>query len=195
MKKLWDVSLHCDTVKLLFVLRGIQNPYGNPWIPCFAVKLGFFTGSIRSFIFKIYFIIANIVIKTVQTPAKKIQRIANIKFFWQIDAGILDFVYKLLFLADDPVNIADPFAALLCEILRFVADLGAGSILNGLTVANLTAEVIQFFYHEHFGSSYLKRNGKLIVILCQSWNQGNTCGNMGWCFFLVIFELSSAIGV
>ena len=180
---------------MLFVLRGIQNPYGNPWIPCFAVKLGFFTGSIRSFIFKIYFIIANIVIKTVQTPAKKIQRIANIKFFWQIDAGILDFVYKLLFLADDPVNIADPFAALLCEILRFVADLGAGSILNGLTVANLTAEVIQFFYHEHFGSSYLKRNGKLIVILCQSWNQGNTCGNMGWCFFLVIFELSSAIGV
>ena len=130
---------------MLFVLRGIQNPYGNPWIPCFAVKLGFFTGSIRSFIFKIYFIIANIVIKTVQTPAKKIQRIANIKFFWQIDAGILDFVYKLLFLADDPVNIADPFAALLCEILRFVADLGAGSILNGLTVANLTAEVIQFF--------------------------------------------------
>ena len=180
---------------MLFVLRGIQNPYGNPWIPCFAVKLGFFTGCIRSFIFKIYFIIANIVIKTVQTPAKKIQRIANIKFFWQIDAGILDFVYKLLFLADNPVNIADPFAALLCEILRFVADLGAGSILNGLTVANLTAEVIQFFYHEHFGSSYLKRNGKLIVILCQSWNQGNTCGNMGWCFFLVIFELSSAIGV
>ena len=106
------------------------------------------------------------------------------------------FVYKLLFLADDPVNIADPFAALLCEILRFVADLGAGSILNGLTVVEPDwQKSSRFFYHEHFGSSYLKRNGKLIVILCQSWNQGNTCGNMGWCFFLVIFELSSAIGV
>jgi len=159
------------------------------------VKLGFFTGCIRSFIFKIYFLTADIVVKTVQTPAKKIQRIANIKLLWQIDAGILDFVYELLFLAYDPVNIADPFAALLCEILRFVADLGAGSILNGLTVANLTAEVIQFFYHEHFGSAHFKRNGKFIVILSQPWNQGNAWRNLGRCFFLAIFELPSAIGV
>ena len=69
------------------------------------MKLGFFTGCIRSFIFKIYFLTADIVVKTVQTPAKKIQRIANINLLWQIDAGILDFVYELLFLAYDPVNI------------------------------------------------------------------------------------------
>ena len=74
----------------------------------------------------------------------------TLNFLGKLDAGILDFVYKLLFLADNPVNIADPFAALLCEILRFVADLGAGSILNGLTVANLTAEVIQFFLPRTF---------------------------------------------
>ena len=62
----------------------------------------------------------------------------------------LDLSTNCFFLADDPVNIADPFAALLCEILRFVADLGAGSILNGLTVANLTAEVIQVFLPRTF---------------------------------------------
>ncbi len=117
----------------------------------FCSEAGLFYGLHPEFYLKIYFLTADIVVKTVQTPAKKIQRIANIKFFWQIDAGILDFVYKLLFLADNPVNIADPFAALLCEILRFVADLGAGSILNDLTVANLAAEVsFQFFLPQTF---------------------------------------------
>ena len=76
-----------------------------------------------------------------------------------------------------------------------MADLGAGSILNDLTVANLVAEVIQFFYHEHFGSSHFKRNGKLIAILSQLWNQGNAWRNLGRCFFLAVFDLSHAVGV